>query len=158
MTEQGDFFPSTPRREMTREQQIIYAAGLFDGEGCVGVYADKRKHCIVRMSLGMTTPYAPSLFASLFGGHVKLTSYRRKKPDGGNYQPVYCWCLTSAKAARALQELLPWLREKHAQAALAIEARGIQRRRPRGVGAQWPLADVARLKVIRAEVKALKRA
>jgi hypothetical protein len=144
---------------MIREQAIIYAAGLFDGEGSVGVYAAPPKQCIVRMSVGMSTPYGPAIFAELFGGHVKLCSHRRPKgATGDTYQPVYHWFLTSERAARALQELLPWLREKRAQAALAIEARGIQRRRPRGVGARWPLGDVARLEVIRAEIKALKRA
>src|SRR5262252_1133845 len=101
------FAPPPPPRPMTREHRLIYAAGLFDGEGCVGVYADRKKHCIVRMQVGMCSPHGPQLFAELFGGHVRLTTYRRPKGDGSFYQPVYCWVLSSAKAARALHELLP---------------------------------------------------
>jgi hypothetical protein len=158
MDENRELFRQSAEPPLTRREQLIYAAGLFDGEGCVGVYATAYRHCIVRMAVGMATPQGPSLFAELFGGHVKLCSYRRPKGDGsGYYQPVYHWFLTSARAARALQQLVPFLREKQPQAVLTLEARAIQRHRPRGQGAAWPPADVARLKVIRAEVKALKR-
>ena len=146
---------------MTREQKIIYAAGLFDGEGTCGVYAEGAKHCAIRMHMVMTTPQGPSLFAELFGGHVALHSYRRPRADGGHYQPTYGWLVTAERAANALRELLPWLREKKAQAELCIEAREIQTRRRAagtGHGNPYPPEDLARIVEIRDRVKALKRA
>jgi len=117
----------------------------------------------------MCTPRGPSLFAELFGGHVKAATWRRKKPAGGYYEatyylPVYIWSVTADNAANALRELLPWLREKRAQAELVIEAREIQRGRKgqgvgigRGHGSPYTEAELTRLGEIRAEVKALKR-
>src|SRR5262249_41769012 len=143
---------------MTREQEIIYAAGLFDGEGCCGVYANGAKHCIIRLQLVMSNPAGPRLFAELFGGHVKLgTQGNKRRTDGTAYLPIYIYVLSSGKAARALRELLPWLREKKAQAALCLEARDIQKYRQRGQGAKYNPQDLARITAIRAEVKALKR-
>lgn len=150
---------------MTKNEQLAYAAGLFDGEGCCGVYAEGAKHCFLRVNMVMVTPQGPSLFADLFGGTVRLRNYRRARPEGGHYQPTYEWLVTADRAANALRALLPWLREKKAQAELCIEAREIQLRRRgngraigRGLGSPYPAKDLARIVEIRDRVKALKRA
>jgi len=136
-----------------RNVLLAYAAGLFDGEGCCGVYANGAKHCAVRVQLVLTTPHGPALFADLFGGNVKLSGYRRPKA-----LPVYVWAVTADRAANALQAMLPWLREKRGQADLCIEARTIQRGRRRGKGAAYKEHEMARITEIRSQVGALKRA
>ena len=139
-------------------EQLAYAAGLFDGEGCCGVYADGAKHCAIRVQLVMCAPYGPSLFAELFGGHVKLSSYRRPKATGGEYQPVYIWSVTAERAAASLRALLPWLHDKKTQAELVIEARQIQNDRRRHREREYHPAALHRIGEIRDKVKALKRA
>ena len=145
---------------MTREQEIIYAAGLFDGEGYVGIELVPRPRAtavLLVVAVQMTSPQGPALFAELFGGTVRLQKRRTLTVSGKEWRPLYLWRLCAKKAVPVLEALRPYLREKAAQVDLCLEARRIQENRPKGQGASYRPADRARVTAIHAEVKALKR-
>lgn len=145
---------------MTRDQEIIYAAGLFDGEGYVGIQFGKRARAdvmIIVVQVQMTSPQGPALFAELFGGRVRIQKRQGLTVNGKVWRPLYLWRLAAAKAIPALEALRPYLREKAAQVDLCLEARAIQERRPKGQGAAYRPEDRARVTAIHQQVKALKR-
>ena len=93
--------------------EIIWAAGFFDGEGCISFNKQRRKTCYsfrLDMSLGQITPDPLYVFSSLFGGTVSK--------QGKVY---YQWHLYGDSASNALQLMLPYLKVKKSQAVLAIE-------------------------------------
>jgi len=157
---QGEFFPPVAPPPLTREQRFIYAAGLFDGEGYVGLEFSKRPRATVLLlvvQVQMSTPQGPALFAELFGGRVRIQQRRSLNVTGKPYRPMYFWRLCAAKAIPVLVALRPYLREKAAQVDLCLEARRIQQNRPQGQGAFYRREDRARVGEIHAQVRALKR-
>lgn len=94
-----------------------YLAGLFDGEGCVGVYAQKGRGYCLRVQLVQTkTASSAPLFQSLreeFGGNVsesRSTSGRMKLN----------WQLASDNAVRLLEVLQKHLLLKTDQVRFAV--------------------------------------
>lgn len=98
---------------------IAYAAGLFDGEGCITV---KRSvsHGTITRSLNVRVEMAckPVLdyLAAGFDGEVKISPSKR---DSG-YKPVYRLEFRSQKAKDVLNLLIPYLIEKRDQAIVAL--------------------------------------
>jgi len=114
---------------MTREQKIIYLAGLFDGEGCVGLYNTRTKidrraaHYQLLVRVTQKVPYAVEMLLEVFGGRVyTLSDVGPSKPG-----PYFSWRAVGQKAENALRELLPYLMEKKSQAELAIEFQEFRR-------------------------------
>ncbi len=121
---------------MRRRDQIIYAAGLIDGEGCVGL--NRIRGEVARNGSLQYRPrlrvkmidYPPlALLEGLFGGSIRLHPY----PDP--YHDQWEWSLISwGPVSKALRELLPWLLVKPRQARLllrlATEIKHQPRRRP----------------------------
>lgn len=108
---------------MTRTEKLIYAAGLFDGEGCIGLYntrtkLDKRAayyQLVFRVT--QKTPLCIEVMLELWDGNLHTyTNVGPNKPG-----PYYSYRLTNKKAEAALKELLPYLREKKSQAEMALE-------------------------------------
>jgi hypothetical protein len=88
-------------------QRVIWCAGFFDGEGCIGFYGHH-----VQLHIRVTQKVREPLLAlqELFGGGV----YTQAK--------AYQWCCNSAYEARyVLESLLPYLVVKKAQAELALQ-------------------------------------
>lgn len=108
----------------TREEKIIYLAGLIDGEGCIGAYNVRSKsdvkraqNYVVNLRVVMKTPKAIKLLHEVFGGCLNV--YSNKGP--GKLGPYFSWQLRASKCVAALKELLPHLLEKKDQAETAIE-------------------------------------
>lgn len=99
-----------------------YAAGLFDGEGCVYIgktqRSGRRLPCY-RMfcKISMTNDNAIKLLHEHWGGHYGVNKANVPK----NYKPLYNWTVPAKKAAKFLLDVLPYLRIKHEQARLALE-------------------------------------
>jgi hypothetical protein len=95
---------------LTREQWIIYAAGFFDGEGCVQIaHRKKTKVYFLKINAVQKTNEPLKILQGLFGGGIYT---RRTAP--------YAWDASSQQAFHALQEMLPYLIVKRKQAAIAI--------------------------------------
>lgn len=109
---------------------LRYLAGIFDGEGCIGVYrASKgvgRANCYylrTQFTQNRTAESESLLHQAVdkFGGNL---STQRTRTSNQKYN----WQLNSEKAVKLLVSLLPHLRLKLAQAKIAI---AWQRQRPK---------------------------
>lgn len=102
---------------------VAWAAGFFDGEGCVSMAKSARKgqplpYYRVELIVSNTVKSPLDRLSELFGGRVVVA--RKAK---GNRQTVYQWKTSgTAHTARVLKELLPWLTVKRQQALVALEA------------------------------------
>jgi hypothetical protein len=80
-------------------------AGLFIGEGCIGVYNNSDGSYLWRAQIGMTC--AEDITADLkrfFGGHVNLES-REKKAR----LPLLYWQVNNQEAAIFIKAILPFM-------------------------------------------------
>lgn len=108
---------------LTRKEQLLYVAGLFDGEGCIGLYNtrtknDTRSVCyqlVVRLT--QKTPQGVEALQELWDGNIY--TYANVGPNKPG--PYYAYRLTNRNAEAALKELIPFLRNKQSQALMAIE-------------------------------------
>jgi hypothetical protein len=109
---------TAPRASPSRDLEVAYLAGIFDGEGTVGKYRNPGRtqyHPRARIEMADREPLA--LAQRLFGGGLAL---RRKAPPR---QDMWCWVLNGWDAVEGLYaEIGPWLcprRRAQFEAALA---------------------------------------
>lgn len=93
----------------------LYLAGFFDGEGCIGVYANGRKdgyNLSVQITQNKTKDSTPLLKLILkeFGGSLSDTSKK-----------AWIYQCSGEKAVRFLKFLMPALRLKREQAQMAVD-------------------------------------
>lgn len=102
---------------MSRFHEVAWAAGFFDGEGCVSIAKSARKgqplpYYRADLIVSNTSREPLDRFAGLFGGRVvvvRLAQHKRKL--------TYGWKTTgTSHSAKVLLELLPWLTCKREQA------------------------------------------
>lgn len=107
---------------MTRMHDIAWAAGFFDGEGCVSIAKSARKgqplpYYRAELIVANTSREPLDRFEILFGGRVVVV-----RPAKHNRKLTYGWKTTgTAHTAQVLRELLPWLTVKRGQALLVLE-------------------------------------
>jgi hypothetical protein len=105
---------------MLSETEKAYAAGIIDGEGCIGVYntrtkGDKRAaYYQLTIRVCMRSPRIPFWFHERFPGSI----HRGKTKFG---KPTYTWQARNVEAESVLQALIPYLFEKQDQAKVALE-------------------------------------
>lgn len=104
---------------------LCYFAGLFDGEGCIGLAKMKKENSYsFSLSMGMTSPKAINDFYNAFGGRVKLREYPHP-----NWRPLYHWYVYGKRAELILRTLAPFLRVKREEAELALKMRSYTHRK-----------------------------
>jgi hypothetical protein len=107
-----------------RYESVIWAAGFFDGEGCVSIVRQvkygKAYHWL-DISVYQNHSASLALLRELFGGSVR--------PE----QNAWKWRACGPTAGAALREMLPYLRVKRGQAAVAVsfQARKLPARGPK---------------------------
>lgn len=106
--------PWIPDRE-----ELAWAAGFFDGEGCINVSVSNRTKVADYKALRITVSQVnrqplDRLKKTLNMGKVRGPSKQKK----GNSKPIYCFTITNfAQCQAAIAMLWPWLSEpKRAQA------------------------------------------
>jgi hypothetical protein len=115
-----------PKRQAT-EIELAYLAGIVDGEGCICLCetADMsgRKYrregdtrFRSRLYIKMVDPEAALLAYEVFGGGLCVSKPRTK----ANW-PQITWTVTERRAARAIQQLLPYLLIKTERAKFVIK-------------------------------------
>ncbi len=119
---------------MNRGEKVIWAAGFFDGEGCVSVRRRKpvnqgktasQEYTYVLVVTANQKARSPlEILQQLFGGAIFYHSHKE------NHCPMYTWQATTLIAAAMLREILPYLVVKQEQAEIALTFQS--RRRPRG--------------------------
>ena len=125
---------------------LEYAAGFFDGEGCVNLTVSGRERRVVlRLMIVNTDPNILCAFQAQFGGEA-VTS-RQNGPS--HWKQFRMLKMTGQTAMAFLEDIAPYVRVKAAQVALALEfwdytrrpksERCIYVRRASGVGATGQL-------------------
>lgn len=102
----------------TEREQLAWAAGLFEGEGCFGAY-HRQKHRIVKASLAMTDGDVVRRFAAVIGiGQIRGPYLKRP-----GEKPMYEWFVGSAPDVLAVINLLsPWLGIRRTAKATEVAA------------------------------------
>jgi hypothetical protein len=104
---------------MLIEAAQAYAAGLFDGEGCVIIDKPRRgKGHTLMVTLAMREPIAVTWLQERWPGSL-CPAIRR--PKAGEPFTLWYWRRYTSAAAAFLSDILPYLLVKQAQAKLAIE-------------------------------------
>ena len=129
---------------MSRREDLAWAAGLFEGEGCLHFQLPRngRKAGGIRAHLTMVDEDVVRRFAEVIGrGRVSGPIYRRPTvgavfffwaPDGSpSKKPVYRWEISSFENVQAMIAMLwPWWNtRKRLKAREVLEATRANRRR-----------------------------
>lgn len=107
---------------------LAYCAGVVDSDGTIGIkrltYAmrvvgdAKQPTYAARICVRQVTRDAVDVLAATFGGTVRTC-----KPSSPNGRPLFEWCVMDRIAGAALEQLLPYLRIKRAQAENCLALR-----------------------------------
>lgn len=98
------------------ELDLAWAAGFFDGEGCILIRKSSKNAHAIRITISQVNPSPIKKFKDLFGGHI---SYQR--PKNQKWSSQWKWEQDSKSASETLKNLLPYLLVKQDVAALALE-------------------------------------
>lgn len=102
-----------------RPEDLAYAAGFFDGEGCVGLGKNKGRRSVCYTLVVHATNVEPAVIhglAETFGGTVMI------RRAGKNYRrDLYIWQAVTLTAYQALRLMRPYLKVKHRQADIGIK-------------------------------------
>jgi hypothetical protein len=97
-----------------RQVDVAWAAGVFEGEGCISftTYKDKK---YPRLSVGMTDKDIVERFVAIVG-FGSVSGPKQQKP---HWKPRYDWQVCNrTEVQRILSMFLPWLGNRRAYKAL----------------------------------------
>jgi intein-encoded DNA endonuclease-like protein len=97
------------------ETELAWAAGFFDGEGCIILRKSKNTY-VVRATVTQVNPAPITKFKQLFGGHISLQKQKRE-----GWKDQWKWEQDSKSGVETLKLLLPYLIVKRDVAEIAIE-------------------------------------
>ena len=101
---------------MTSSEQLIWAAGFFDGEGCVSLNRLSKGGTQRQLSLSASHEAAVRRVHTVLGeGNVYY-----RAPRQATHKPMWTWVASSKGADRAAEKLLPYLVVKREQALLML--------------------------------------
>jgi len=95
---------------------IEYAAGFFDGEGCVNCSTNKSGSPFIRTLVVNTNTEILEMFKQRWGGDINA-NYKPK----AHWKQAYTWRLSHNAAGVFLQDIQPFLVIKAKQCELALE-------------------------------------
>ncbi len=113
-----------------KDIDLSYAAGIIDGEGCIGIYYNRNPELIyggsyrLTVQVGMADSAPIEFLHKIFGGYFQVVGGRKE-----GYKTRYMWGLGTRQAGVFLEKVLPFLLAKRQQAELGIT---FQRRRNPG--------------------------
>ena len=94
---------------MNRAQEIAWAAGLMEGEGCfTRLYQRKRGTKYPCVCIGMTDKDPVVDVARILGGGGHL----RRRERGGVRKPCWMWQIVGSGATRVMRLLLPYMKKR----------------------------------------------
>ena len=130
---------------------LRYVAGYMDGEGCIRAVLAKNGKNAAGLHVFITNTYLPILqdFERQFGGKTSLRNISNK-----NHKSQYQWRISNRKDIKSfLSKILPYLREKRAQAELALEYCDLPILKANSRSTNWPKTLEARNKRIEIATK-----
>ena len=119
---------------MTNPLDIAWAAGLFDGEGCVYVAKHKPRRgaseqYILAAKVAMTHKPTIERFAQLFGGNILPSQDAR-----ANHRPMWVWAIYGRKVHPFLRNILSYAVTKKQEVEIGLEAAQEWKEQPPGRG------------------------
>lgn len=133
------------------ELDIAWAAGFFDGEGCIVLHSNGSSPVLrLRLDVGQVDRRPLEKLVAIFGGSIQAVPFRSER-----WRRQYVWRLTSPDSS--LAAMLPYLTVKKEQAELALEFAEKRKALVRN-GVTTPPDVVAELNSYREKLSALKRA
>ena len=111
------------------ETLLAYIAGVIDADGSItiAVTTPSRNGSTLRysekVSLAQVNPQAIDLLREHFGGGLSI-----QKRRGISRRPLYRWQIGCRKAAKFLEQILPFLRIKRQQAEICLNLHKIKQR------------------------------
>ncbi len=105
---------------------LAYTAGLFDGEGSVGIREGRKagqvkpRYHSLTVSITSTEPALTSWLQEHFGGTVNPN---HRENAARNYKDAWKWQLRARHAGAFLEAILPYLIVKRPQALVGLELR-----------------------------------
>jgi len=105
------------------ELDIAWAAGFFDGEGCIQIRKSKtgnKMYYTLLVSIDNTDPRPLLDLKRIMGGVTKLKGAQSIHSDTWENRSVWRWAVMSKQAELILRSLLPYLRNKKEEAELAL--------------------------------------
>ena len=98
-----------------KKTDLTWAAGVIDGEGCIGIYrASFTLQLVLRVA--NIDPKMILKLEDLFGGHIRVSS-PDKRP---RRRRAFHWIIRDRRAENVLRKLLPFLVTKHDEAVIAL--------------------------------------
>jgi hypothetical protein len=112
---------------------LAYAAGIIDGEGCLGIYPRKNRNCYATViKVEMCETACLDFLQELFGGYRNAA----RRPGFPTHRICHQWACQSKLAADCATLVLPYLRIKREQAQNIIELQSISAKMRAGTSAQ----------------------
>ncbi|HKT90082.1 MAG TPA: LAGLIDADG family homing endonuclease [Candidatus Sulfotelmatobacter sp.] len=101
---------------MATETDYAWAAGFFDGEGCVSIYSQKRYTC-ARVHIVQKDIRPLIRMSKMFGERERIGSVKRADRRHTYYRLTF----SGQRAADVLEKMLPYLSLKREVAMLALQ-------------------------------------
>ena len=131
-------------------------AGFVDADGYISISTvAKKKRFIPKVTVCNCKKDVVDLFSNEFGGKTRMRVWKNK-----NWRPNYEWSLTCRKAAHVIKLLMPYLRIKKQQGALALKAAELKSKSSGGLSRWQPEAWQAiqdELEILKTECKKLNK-
>lgn len=112
---------------MSKSHQLAWAAGFIDGDGHITIQNRKTKYkdkeyssTYLRVGACQSHPTPLEKLQDLFGGSIRPKN-SGPNPHGYNRKPQWIWSLSTAQAAEALTQMLPYFVHKRDVALLALK-------------------------------------
>jgi len=92
---------------LPHRMELAWAAGLFEGEGSIGIVKNNRRNTTRSFAcIGNTDHQIIDFFHQRWGGSMHV------KKAGNNQKPAYYWALTGTRAGWFVTDLLPYFKSR----------------------------------------------
>lgn len=109
------------------KEQIMWAVGLFEGEGCIFLTETKPNYFVPGITLTTTDEDVIRRFHRIIGMGRVRGPYNHKRP---NSKPAYVWRLTGVVGvSEVLLAFAPWLGERRSARAAEVLAKSSKSKR-----------------------------
>lgn len=112
---------------MSKSHRLAWAAGFIDGDGFITIQNRNQiinekqyKGHYLRIGACQASKKPLEELQTLFGGNITIKNSGPNR-EGYNRKTQYLWCLSTAKAAEIIEQLLPYLIHKKEVALLGLE-------------------------------------
>lgn len=105
-------------------EQLAWAAGLFEGEGCMNAYPRGKRGSGCQVRLGMTDLDVVQRFAALMEcGNIHAPNHDRWPRKQQGHKPLHQWVVYEAsQVIRVIEMLLPYFGERRSAKAREVLA------------------------------------